>query len=321
MRIISFDDLVSGSAGVRVTDDKPALIWAIDLAVAVTGKNRDDAGWVLRNLKPEIFDPVKFTETNLPANGGKKTKLVTFEHALELVMVLPGKIAKEFRVKACDILKRYFAGDASLVPEIEANADRNEPINLLSRQNLKRSGDELELQQRKLVLRREELELLKLEQELQMSQLAMRQQEALLPIRVQAERIAVEERALAQHESIMKVYQSLCPNGAIDDRAMLMFRDRTMNLIRSQLAIENGPDGDPRSVSDIATMMGRHFSDSDMIKIGSLAAAKFRDRYGPKAHPNKHQQQIKGRLCGVNHYEAKDHDLVRDAITDFSSAD
>ena len=74
------------------------------------------------------------TERNLPENGGKNTKLVTFDHALELVMVLPGKVAKEFRVKACDILKRYFAGDASLLPEIQANAASNAPINQMARE-------------------------------------------------------------------------------------------------------------------------------------------------------------------------------------------
>ena len=136
MKTISFDMLRSGSAGVRVTDDVPPLLWAVDLVMAVAGKNRDDAGWVLRNLKVEVFDSVKITETHLSANGGKKTKLVSFEHALELVMVLPGDTAKAFRVQACDVLKRYFAGDSSLHHEIVDNANSTAPLNVLARASL-----------------------------------------------------------------------------------------------------------------------------------------------------------------------------------------
>lgn len=70
MRTISFEELVPGSAGVRVIDDNQALLWAVDLTMTVTGKNRDDSGWVFRNLKADVFDSVKFTETHLAANGG-----------------------------------------------------------------------------------------------------------------------------------------------------------------------------------------------------------------------------------------------------------
>jgi Meiotically up-regulated gene 113 len=116
---ISFQELIPGSDGVRITED--GLLWAVDLVMVVTGKNRDDSGWVLRNLKSENFDPSKMIHINLKANGGLKTKLVTFAHALELVMVLPGPLAKKFRVAICDILKRYFEGDESLFDEIQYN--------------------------------------------------------------------------------------------------------------------------------------------------------------------------------------------------------
>ena len=104
LRRISFEELIEGSQDVQVTEDN--LLHATDLTMAVTGKNRDDAGKALRNLNPEVFDSVNFTYRHLASNAGKNTTLVSFDHAMELVMVLPGKMAKQFPVDACEILKR-----------------------------------------------------------------------------------------------------------------------------------------------------------------------------------------------------------------------
>ena len=87
----------------------------------------------MRRLKPEVFDSGKMPETHLATNGGKKTKLVSFEHALELVIVLPGPLAKAFRKQACDILTRFLAGDQTLHAELDANATSTAPLHVLAR--------------------------------------------------------------------------------------------------------------------------------------------------------------------------------------------
>jgi hypothetical protein len=51
-------------------------------------------------------------------------------------MIMPGSGAKEFRIMACNILRRYMAGDESLVSEIRANAASTAPINQLARESL-----------------------------------------------------------------------------------------------------------------------------------------------------------------------------------------
>ena len=300
---ISFQELVPGSAGVRVTEDN--LIWAVDLTVAVTGKNRDEAGMVLRRLSPDIFDSIKMIETNLPENHGKKTKLVTFDHALELVMVLPGKIAKEFRVKACDILKRYFAGDQSLHAELDRNAVSESPINQMARESLKRKYDEIEYEERKRILHEKQIELA--------------ERERMIPARVQAEMAAAKEREIAQQQKLAQFYRSLCPNGIMDDRATWMFKDRALNLLGAQLQIDNGadPDGSPTSVSDMIRIMGKPWGKEDAQKIGVLVAAKYRERYGDEAVPGKHPQFICGRDTSVNHYVARDHDLLKEVISTY----
>jgi UDP-N-acetylglucosamine enolpyruvyl transferase len=51
-------------------------------------------------------------------------------------MVLPGKIAKATRTQFADVITRYIAGDASLVPEIEANANSNSSVAVMARESL-----------------------------------------------------------------------------------------------------------------------------------------------------------------------------------------
>jgi hypothetical protein len=88
---LSFDELIPGNS-VRVTGDN--MVYAVDLTMVITGKNRNDAGQVLRRLPEENFSSNKMTERNTGGQGNGRTKLVTFDDALELIMVLPGNMAK-----------------------------------------------------------------------------------------------------------------------------------------------------------------------------------------------------------------------------------
>jgi len=69
----------------------------LDLMMVVTGKNKDTAGQ--RNLDDEIYQSMKFIDRQLSNRGGHPTKLIGFQDAIELVMVLPGKVARETRVQ------------------------------------------------------------------------------------------------------------------------------------------------------------------------------------------------------------------------------
>ena len=85
---LSLDEIISGGF-IRFTED--GLVYAVDLVMAVTGKNNDDAGKDLRSLPKEIFSPERFTERKTPGKGNSKTKLISFQDAIELIMVLPGR--------------------------------------------------------------------------------------------------------------------------------------------------------------------------------------------------------------------------------------
>jgi hypothetical protein len=139
-RLFSFAEIVQGrDASVRVTDD--GLLYAADLVMVVTGNNRDYACHVLRDLDNEIFNPLKFSERQLSTRGGPKTKLVSFNDAIQLIMVLPGKNAKETRSQFADIIHRYIAGDRTLITEIDANARLSSPIEKLARGVKRGYGD------------------------------------------------------------------------------------------------------------------------------------------------------------------------------------
>lgn len=122
---------------VRMTDDMPPLIWAIDLVMAVTGKNNDYAGQQLRNvINSNLFSRDRITEKNMPGRGNAHTKLVTFEDAYILIQVLPGTMAAEARVRLAGLMRRYQAGDLTLVQEILDNAGSNAPLNAMARASL-----------------------------------------------------------------------------------------------------------------------------------------------------------------------------------------
>jgi hypothetical protein len=146
--MISFAEIVGGrNAIVRMTEDK--LIYAVDLVMAVTGQSRDHAGKTLRNLTDAVFLSENFSERTLPGKGNAHTKLVSFQHAIELVMVLPGKVAKEIRVQFANIIRRYMAGDQSLVGGIEANAQAVSPIAEMARATLVEGEDEQDRKRRR----------------------------------------------------------------------------------------------------------------------------------------------------------------------------
>lgn len=121
MSVISFAEVVRGrNSFVRITED--GLVYAVDLVMAVSGKNRNDAGRVLCHLPEDMFSSVKFTERKMSCESNVRTKLLTFQDAIHLLAVLPGKFDKKSRVQFVNIIKRYLAGDQSLTQDIQANA-------------------------------------------------------------------------------------------------------------------------------------------------------------------------------------------------------
>jgi hypothetical protein len=133
-KYFSFAEIAPGRhSSVKVTDD--GLLYAVDLVMAVTSKDRDMAGNVIRRLSDQIFQSSKFVERRSP-RGGHPTKLVSFHDAIELVMVLPGKRAKRVKAQFANIIHRYLAGDKTLISEINSNAESSSGIADLARESM-----------------------------------------------------------------------------------------------------------------------------------------------------------------------------------------
>ena len=214
-KYFSFAEIVKGrDASVRVTDDM--MFWVVDLAMVVAGKSRDDAGMIIRRIPEEVFPSVKMTERSMPGKGNGRTKLVSFKDAIELIMVLPGKIARETRAQFAGIIQRYMAGDESLIAEIQSNAESSAPIAELARVSLdepteyqithKRKLDQLELEERTV-----EIELKRVDMQLKMA--------------------STQEKHVAILTAHCALYTDLCPNQIIDERGRVLLKDCILNAI------------------------------------------------------------------------------------------
>lgn len=306
-RYFSFAEIVQGrDSSVRVTDD--GLLYAVDLAMVMTGKNRNDAGQAIRNLKEEIFQSGKFTDRYLSLTGGHPTKLIGFQDAIELIMVLPGKVARETRVKFSDIIRRYLAGDSSLISEIQQNAASDAPIAQMARASL---ANLEELASRKRQLEREDA-LFEME-------MAERKQ------RLIQSAVETQARTVAVQKALREEYTSLCPGAIMDDRARLMFKDNLLNLASTspystQAVIENGipvasvPDEStrPMTASSLAVETGRHYTTKALQRIGVIMSNLYQKKYGEKA--SQHEQYTDGAVRLVRSYTRRDKDMLLEAF-------
>ena len=149
LQVVSFDEFKLG-ATVRVLKENPPLIYAIDLAMVVTGGDGHDAARDIRRIPNDLFDlgsKTALRSIRFPS-GTKNVKFVTYNDALELVMALGGKEANKTKMQFAKILTRYFAGDPSMHSNLMANATSTAPINVLARESL--GVDTLQVDQQEL---------------------------------------------------------------------------------------------------------------------------------------------------------------------------
>jgi hypothetical protein len=130
-KAISFGEIIQGrDSMVRVTND--GLIYATDLVQVMTGKSGKRAARVLHNLKDDLFPRENIIER--PSSwSGRPLRLVNFDKALELVMVIPGPTAIKTRVEFKGIITRYIQGDQTLHAEINTNASSTSRMAELAR--------------------------------------------------------------------------------------------------------------------------------------------------------------------------------------------
>lgn len=298
-KYLSFEEIVHGrDASVRITDD--GYIYAVDLAMVMTGKPRDEAGLAIRRLPEDIFQSIKMIERSLPGRGNGRTKLVTFQDALELIMVLPGKIAKESRMQFAEIIKRYLAGDESLVTEIRANAESDSVISKLARESLDAESAERLAHKRKL-------EQLDIEERM---------------IAIEMKKTETQSKLIDMMAKTAELYTNLCPNQEIDERGRVLLKDCVLNSLVGGRLLTNG-GSEPAlaatkfiTISAVAAEMGYRFDPGMLIKIGKDVKREYERVYDEE--PLKHEQFVDGAVRKINTYQEKDRGLVESVILRYS---
>jgi hypothetical protein len=303
-KTISFEEVIQGrDSDVRVTDD--GLIYAVDLVMVMTGLNRNDAGQVLRRLPDHVFPSGNLPERNLPGKGNAHTKLLTLQHAIELVMVLPGKLAREARVQFANVIRRYMGGDGSLVQEIQANAKSNSPLAQMARDSLE--GDNVELEYNKK--RKRELEDLEI-----------------------CERRRALERAPVDFIILcMTTIETMC--GGLEDRDKLRYKallnisaDSQARYLTNAMSapaggveqVETPKMPVPTSIAAIVSSMKiSGLKSSDYQQIGKIAKRMYMASHGGKV-PTKHDQEgANGQWFQVNDYFLEtDEEMLKDAVNE-----
>lgn len=272
---------------------------------------------MILRIPEDAFPAAKFTVRTLPGKGNAGIKLVTFTDALELVMLLPGKVAKETRAKFVDIIKKYLAGDQSLIREVEANAQSSAPISQMARAALAAEAmpvqNEISLPNKRKL---EELEIAKLE-----ADIGSRRAET------EAKRVETEARRhLVNHEHITKCtasYQDMCKDTVMDERARLIFKDLYLNMAMlreqpvaaggGQALLANGPSPNkPISLSLVAGELGLKIPSNELISIGGELKKRYVEKHGKS--PPKHDQLCDGRVTKVNSYLESDRPLVEEVL-------
>ncbi len=210
-------------------------------------------------------------------------------------MVLPGKVAKETRTQFASIIKRYMAGDASLMDEIKANAESNDAMNQLARADMPQVQVQVEDEHTR---KRKALEIDTLEADLH------------------TKRVNTQAR-------LMEMYATLCPGGQLDDRTRLHFKDTIVNLSSAAAgnypAITNGEAKSlnaPLTISTVAAELGLQFSTSDLQSVGHKVKKLYVSKHGTA--PPKHDQLCGGAVRPVCSYTERDRDIVERALRDYA---
>ena len=108
-----------GVTRLRKTDETPARISVIDVAIAIGGSDADHASKAVRRIC-EIYEGLdaQITSFKFPGRGQRPTPVTDARGAVELAFLLPGRHAARIRRKAADLLVRWLGGDCGIIAEV-----------------------------------------------------------------------------------------------------------------------------------------------------------------------------------------------------------
>lgn len=271
--VLSFAAIVQGrDSSVRVTDD--GLGDVVDVVMVVTGKDNNQANEVLRRMDQALFDKAKC----FVRNGRRYASL---HDIITLIMVLPGKMAKELRSQFADIIEDY----------IKKNLDPQES-----------TGDQVGFKRR-----REELELLKMEHEINtmIVENKIKEQNSIIAASLEIERIRDPTRSNLDDRTRLMIQDAL--------QNSILNTTQVAPSGGGQGQITNGPSSNaPISIGGVAGRLGYKPTTNDAKRIGVDLKKRYFTLHGKP--PPKHDQLCDGRVTLVNSYTELDRPLVEEAL-------
>ena len=112
---------------IRRTSETPPRVSIYDVIATTFGMKNPHDSWL--SLCREHNEVLGLTENfKFPGRGQRDTPVTDAKGIVQIIMLLPSRAAAPIRAKAADVLVRYLGGDSSLVPEIQANRERQEHL-------------------------------------------------------------------------------------------------------------------------------------------------------------------------------------------------
>ena len=294
--LIPFDEIVP-NAQVRFTVmDGKQYLSIRDFIMVYCGKDGNHAADCWRTLteskKNELTQYLGMFQ--FPGRGQSSQPVITFPGAIKLAMFLPGENAKKNRSSMVRILQRYYAGDESLIAEIEANASSASPVAEMARASLE--SEQPSAIDTAMKRRREELELTKLEAD-------------------------IKSQEMQNVKTFKELMDMMDPNWERDARLKLNTQDWIKNIAFSQpggaqAAIENGNSTGVKciTISEVAQKLGYRLKAGDLTRIGRNVARAYHKEY--KEAPPKCSRFVDGAVRDVNGYTDREWDMIARVIRD-----
>ena len=305
MATIPFDEIVPGATARLAVIQDLQYLSIRDIIMHCAAVSSKSANKIWERL-PESRKQEVATECRnfkFSGQGQSEQPVITFRGTLKLVMWIGGENAKKYRSAMVNILQRYYAGDSSLLEEIEANSQSAGPIQQMARASLVAEAvpvsNELDLPHKRKM---EELEIAR--QELEIA-------------RVREE---IEGRKVQNLANITAHVRELCQDTVLDERSRLMLKDNFLNMVTlqgqpggGQALITNGLNPNkPISLSLVVNELGLKIPSNELISIGMELKKRYINKHGKD--PSKHDQLCGGRVTKVNTYMESDRPLMEEVL-------